>query len=206
MPALPSPATRSRAAALAAAVGAALVLTVLTAAPALAHDELLRSDPVDGAALSAVPTQVTLTFAEPPETLGLAVLVTGPSGDATDGPPVLNGSVVTQAVRPGSPGGSYTVAWRVTSDDGHPVSGTFGFTAQGPSPSPSASGPGSAGAGTTAAPSATTSDLDPPTDAPRSALPLVVVGGVILLGVVLSVLALLGRRHDLRASGQGGPR
>ena len=41
---------------------------------------------------------------------------------------------VTQAVQPGAPAGRYTVTWRVTSIDGHPVSGSFGFTATAAAP------------------------------------------------------------------------
>jgi copper resistance protein C len=37
---------------------------------------------------------------------------------------------VTQDLQPGSPAGAYTVDWRVTSADGHPISGSFTFTAE----------------------------------------------------------------------------
>jgi hypothetical protein len=39
-------------------------------------------------------------------------------------------NTVSQDLQPGAPAGSYTVAWRVTSADGHPVSGAFSFTAE----------------------------------------------------------------------------
>ena len=39
-------------------------------------------------------------------------------------------NVVSQPVRPETPGVEYTVIWRVVSSDGHPIEGTFGFTAQ----------------------------------------------------------------------------
>jgi hypothetical protein len=41
---------------------------------------------------------------------------------------------VTEHLQPGSPAGQYTVAWRVTSADGHPVSGRFSFNALSASP------------------------------------------------------------------------
>jgi hypothetical protein len=41
---------------------------------------------------------------------------------------------VSEHLQPGSPAGQYTVAWRVTSADGHPVSGRFSFTALSASP------------------------------------------------------------------------
>ena len=41
---------------------------------------------------------------------------------------------MTEHLQPGSPAGQYKVIWRVTSADGHPVSGKFSFTATSPSP------------------------------------------------------------------------
>ena len=60
--------------------------------------------------------------------MGTQILVTGPSGQVQTGPPRLVDDTVTQDVQGGAPAGPYTVAWRVTSADGHPVSGTFSFT------------------------------------------------------------------------------
>ena len=48
------------------------------------------------------------------------------------GEPRLVDNTVTQALQPGSPAGRYVVEWRVTSADGHPISGTFSFTAAAP--------------------------------------------------------------------------
>ena len=39
-------------------------------------------------------------------------------------------NTVAQSIGPDAPAGTYTVQWRVTSADGHPISGTFGFTAE----------------------------------------------------------------------------
>jgi methionine-rich copper-binding protein CopC len=118
---------------------------VLLATPAQAHDELLSTSPADKAQVSALPDQVVLTFAEPPVKTGSQVLIKGPNGNAATGQPAVKGSQVSQAIAPGSPAGTYTVTWRVTSDDGHVVFGTFAFTAAsgnaaaGPTPSPTAS-------------------------------------------------------------------
>jgi copper resistance protein C len=102
---------------------------VLVAGPAQAHDELVSSNPADKAQIATLPDQVVLTFEEPPATTGSQVLVTGPSGNAATGPPVLSGDDVTQTLAPGSPAGTYKVTWRITADDGHAVFGTFSFTA-----------------------------------------------------------------------------
>ena len=52
--------------------------------------------------------------------------------DQADGPVQIIDNQVSQAVKPGAPQGKYTVVWRVVSSDGHPIEGTFGFTAGGP--------------------------------------------------------------------------
>lgn len=109
---------------------AALVGVVLLASPAWAHDELLTTTPSAGQTVAAVPPEVVLTFAEPPLGLGLAVQITGPDGrDLAGGQPTLVGSTVHQAIRSGAPAGAYTIRWRITADDGHPVTGHFAFTA-----------------------------------------------------------------------------
>lgn len=98
--------------------------------PASAHDQLVSSDPAASQTVPHVPSAVALTFEEPPVTMGIQVVVTGPEGPVQQGSPKLAGLVVTQGLQGGAPQGTYEVAWRVTSDDGHPVSGTFTFTAQ----------------------------------------------------------------------------
>jgi methionine-rich copper-binding protein CopC len=109
---------------------AALVGVVLLASPAWAHDELLTTTPTAGQTVPTVPPEVVLTFAEPPLGLGLAVQITGPDGsDLAGGHPTLADSTVHQAIRSGAPPGTYTVRWRITADDGHPVTGQFAFTA-----------------------------------------------------------------------------
>jgi copper resistance protein C len=102
---------------------------VLAAAPALAHDVLVRTIPADGSTVNSVPPRITLVFAEPALALGTAVEITGPDGSVASGNAVLAGSTVGQGIQAGAPAGKYLVRWRVTSDDGHPVTGSFSFTA-----------------------------------------------------------------------------
>lgn len=116
-----------------AALGAVLVL-VTGAAPASAHNNLRSTDPVDGASFDRVPERVVLTFDEPAVALGTQVVVTGPDGDVASGAPALVDATVSQALQPGAPAGRYTVSWRVTSADGHPISGTFAFRAAAAAP------------------------------------------------------------------------
>src|SRR5215211_5427577 len=63
----------------------------------------------------------------PPLALGTRIVVTGPSGQVQSGRPEFDNRV-GQALQPGAPAGSYEVIWRVSSDDGHPVSGRLSFT------------------------------------------------------------------------------
>jgi copper resistance protein C len=165
-----------------AAVGAGLVLA-LVASPAYAHDELKSSSPADGTTLAQPPGQVVLTFEEPPVELGAQVVVTGPDGPVSSGTPRLDGDDVIADVAPQAPAGRYTVAWRVTSDDGHPVSGTFAFTAQAPT-----------AGGTSSAAAATPATTPAPAQAPRRQ-PLIPSWGWIAAGVIAIVAAIrLNRR------------
>lgn len=160
-------------------LGAGLLLA-LVAGPAYAHDELTSSNPADGATLATPPSQVVLTFEEPPVELGAQVVVTGPDGPVSTGSPRLTGDDVVVDVQPSAPAGRYTVEWRVTSDDGHPVSGSFGFTAQ-------------AAAGGT--PSAVASPAAEPTPAPAvppRREPLIpswawIIGGVIVIVAAIRI-------------------
>ncbi|GEN78524.1 copper resistance CopC family protein [Actinotalea fermentans] len=107
------------------AAGAALV----TGSPASAHDVLVATDPADGATLTDAPTQVVLTFAAEQAGVGAEVVVTGPDGASwSEGEATVSGVTVTQALRSGMPDGAYTVAWRSVAQDGHPVTGAFGFS------------------------------------------------------------------------------
>jgi methionine-rich copper-binding protein CopC len=104
------------------------------ATAAQAHNSLVGTSPEDGSTAKVVPAQVVLTFNEPALAVGTEIIVTGPAGQAQSGAAVLVNKTVTERLRPGSPAGQYTVVWRVTSTDGHPVSGRFSFTATSPSP------------------------------------------------------------------------
>jgi methionine-rich copper-binding protein CopC len=105
------------------------LLALAGAGPAQAHDVLIGTAPADGAVLNTPPTQVRLTFAEQALSIGTRMRVTGPGGIVVSTAPVqVVGSHVTQPLAPALPRGGYTVLWRVTSADGHPVSGSFTFT------------------------------------------------------------------------------
>lgn len=110
------------------AVLVAVLFTLLgTPRPAEAHNALVGTTPTDGATVAEPPAAVVLTFNEPAIATGTKVLVTGPDGSAASGAPKLVDTTVQQELLPGLAAGEYTVEWRVTSADGHPVNGTFSF-------------------------------------------------------------------------------
>ena len=109
----------------------AVLVVVVLGAPltASAHDVLETTTPAADSTVERMPQSVSLTFTDAPLSIGTQVVVTGPSGAVQQGAPTIEGRVVTQAISPSAPAGSYTVAYRVTSDDGHPVTGSFAFVA-----------------------------------------------------------------------------
>lgn len=126
----PAPTPLSRAVALLAALATGLVALVLGAVPAAAHNTLRSSDPADGGTVASAPAQVTLTFDQAALELGSEVVVTAEDGTVVStGPVQLVDVSVVQPLAEDRPAGAYRVDWRVTSADGHPISGTFGFTA-----------------------------------------------------------------------------
>lgn len=107
---------------------AACVLLLLPIGSASAHSQLESSIPAAGARLDSVPTEVTLTFSEDIAPGLSQVGVTDGEGlTMTRGKPATDGAVVTQALHPNLLPGTYTVTYKVTSADGHPVSDAFTF-------------------------------------------------------------------------------
>ncbi|WP_109508698.1 copper resistance protein CopC [Nocardioides speluncae] len=111
-------------------VVAASVLGVAT--PASAHAELVSTDPAEGAVLAEAPDQVTLTFSEPVR-LGADAVGTYDAAGELDSDARAVDKVVTVDVPEDLAEGSYVVAWRVISADGHPVAGSLSFAVGAPS-------------------------------------------------------------------------
>ncbi len=105
-------------------------LAVGVAPAALAHDELLGSDPAAGSSVDALPAEIVLNFSGPVlnEEGSAEFSVTDSAGtEFAAGAPVIDGARVTQPLE-GDAEGTVTVAWKIVSSDGHPVSETFNFT------------------------------------------------------------------------------
>ena len=119
---------------------AALALLLVGAMPASAHDEVVATTPTAQESLATPPSAVELELTAPPQVLGTVVRVTGPDGSVvSEGDPEVLDTTVRQPLAPGLPAGGYTVDWRVTSGDGHAITGSSTFTvATGASPVPAA--------------------------------------------------------------------
>lgn len=154
---------------------------LVSSAPAQAHDYLESSDPANGSTVSAIPGKIELTFDHTPIAINSIVRVEDSTGiDQADGPVSIVDNQVSQAVKPGAPQGKYTVVWRVVSSDGHPIDGTFTFTAGGPNAAPAP------------APTATQANAGLPTQL----IVVGVVGAALVLGLVVAGILIRRRLRN----------
>lgn len=108
-----------------------LFLQAASAGPAAAHTGLSKSEPAAGRTLSRLPAQVALTFRGPVTAGADAVRVFDDHMRRVDlgGHPDDRPRQTLRTALPGSlHAGTYSVAWQVTSADGHPVAGTYRFS------------------------------------------------------------------------------
>ncbi|MYT26909.1 transporter, partial [Streptomyces sp. SID7760] len=126
-----------RSSALLVLVASLFALLLGGAGPAFAHAGLSGSDPADGAVLKAGPQYVTLTFTESVGFSDDSLRVLSPKNERVNPRPAQHADGKDNTARVelsgGLPKGSYTVAWRVVSADGHPISGAFVFSVGQPS-------------------------------------------------------------------------
>jgi copper resistance protein C len=207
---------RARLGAAIAGAGVVVASVLLAALPASAHDQLLGTDPADGATVATLPHELTLTFNAVvlESSTGDEIQVTDAAGASlAEGPPKIVDNVVTQRLK-GSASGPIRVLWRVVSQDGHPVSGEFGFTVSG-APAPSATATESSAPGPTATSVVST---PAPTTSPAasagggSAAPWIILGAVTIAAMagVGYLLASRARRDRDRPGAapqpaEGGP-
>ncbi|TNH28075.1 copper resistance protein CopC [Micromonospora orduensis] len=174
---------------LGAAILAVLVALLIPAGPAWAHNTLRSAAPVQESTLSSAPTEIVLEFVERLDpTFTTIVLTDAAKRKIPTGDPVVGGAKGSVQVTEALPNGTYTVAYRVVSTDGHPVQGSYPFTVADPNSSaaPIVST-------TTDAPSAAASVQDD--DGPGAG---VLVAGGALAVLVVVVGGLLWRRKARR--------
>jgi copper transport protein len=118
----------------------ALLLCALAAlanaSAAHAHASLVRSDPLDRAAIAQAPDQLSLTFNGPVSPLLLRLV--RPSGEIADLVATMSadGATVILRLPPDMSSGTHLLSWRVVSSDGHPVGGSLTFSIGQPSAVP----------------------------------------------------------------------
>jgi copper transport protein len=114
-----------------ATIAIASVWLVTASVPASAHAAIESTDPANGELLEEPPSQIVLTFTEPPDLdLTLVSVVDSTSAEMPTGPPEpapSSNREIRVRLDP-VPDGVYTVTWRtVSATDGHVTSGAFSF-------------------------------------------------------------------------------
>ncbi|MCB8821492.1 copper resistance CopC/CopD family protein [Microvirga rosea] len=114
------------------------VATLCNCGPVFAHASLIESHPADGVVVQQAPSMVRLRFNEPVSPL--AVSLTDARGQTyRDLPVSTSDETLSITMPPDLPHGTHIFSYRVTSGDGHPISGSVTFsvgapTGSGPSP------------------------------------------------------------------------
>ncbi len=173
----------------------ALLILLIATGSALAHSELVSSDPADKAVLATSPTTITLTFSEDLDPGKSSFKLVGPAGT------IGTGSVSADPVAMTLDGlaldpGDYEIQWTSAALDGDILRGTLTFTVSEASPTPSPEPP-SAEPEATAAPSGEPSAVPTPeataTPAP-SAAPVEPsdTSGDVVLPIVIALVLVAG--------------
>ena len=114
------------------AAGWSVAAIAMFAGPAMtasAHDYIVSTTPGDGETVTVQPKLISVTSSDKMIELGSALQVSGPAESPRfygDGCVDISGAVASMPAQLGAPG-MYTVKWRVTSADGHPIDGSYSF-------------------------------------------------------------------------------
>ena len=172
---------------------------LLGAGPASAHDAVESTSPAANATVPSPPASVSLTLSNHPLALGTQIKVSDSTGtNWADGAVEIVDNVASQKLKTGAPAGAYTVQWRVASSDGHPIEGTFTFTAAAaPGATAAGSAPASGSVPTlgTAQPGTTFA----PTPAPDASQPFpwsIVMFVAVAVGILVALGLMAKRRLD----------
>ena len=100
---------------------------------AFAHAEIAKTSPTKNAILSQPPKSVWIEFGESLLTLDTKVVntltVTNSKGKRVDkSPTIISGARATTKISGALKKGKYLVTYRVVSEDGHPVKGSYYFS------------------------------------------------------------------------------
>jgi methionine-rich copper-binding protein CopC len=175
------------------ATAALAAMTVLVGGTNVAaHGQLVSVSPANGSTVSAAPVSVVLTFSEAVSSTFAVVRVSRADGeDVSEGRAAVEGAVVTQRLTAHLDSGLYTVAYRVVSSDGHPVSSTTTFRlALASSSSRATPATGSASAsGSATTTTVPVGAMEPPTNVfDKSHIPGFIVVGLFVFGALTLLL------------------
>lgn len=107
---------------------ATMLLFFATPAAIHAHAELTSSNPADGSALTQAPETIELAFSEDLLVDTVEIAVTNSDEELVDNIVVSTERNSVTTIWPADlPGGQYRVAYRVVSNDGHPITGVINF-------------------------------------------------------------------------------
>ena len=106
-----------------------LLVSLLVGPSATAHDDVIDQVPAPGSQVEAGLVEIKLEFSN--ELLdigsGAEIVVTAPDGSLAPATcAALNGTLAS-AQTDLDQAGTYSVAWRVVSSDGHPIEGSYNF-------------------------------------------------------------------------------
>lgn len=195
------------------AAAAALTLTlagVASAAPAWAHSYLVDSTPAEGAVLTELPAEFSVTANETLLDLGgqgvFALQIRDADGRYYgDGCVEVVNATMSAAAAIG-PSGDYTMLWQVVSADGHPVSGEIPFSWEAPEgfdPSPALDRAPACGEDPDGAPATGPAVPSEPGEIPGEfgggSIGLWIAVGIILFGAVAAVIGVavaFSRKRD----------
>jgi methionine-rich copper-binding protein CopC len=104
--------------------GLALVTLGVTAS---AHAHLEKSTPADGSVITTSPSNLALNFSAAARLTALSIQKGGEPPQNLKPLPTTAAQQISVALPQLAPG-TYSVSWRVMSDDGHVTSGTLHFT------------------------------------------------------------------------------
>lgn len=164
-------------------VAAVLAVLLTPAAPAAAHNSLGAASPAEDAHLITAPTRVTLRFLQRLNPAYTTVVLSEGGRRLPSGEPIVDGATVTLPITATLPNGTYTVAYRVASTDGHPVQGSYAFTVADPTASDAPATPATGGPAPTAA-----------SGGGRRWTPPLAVGAVLVAAVVAALVRWRRRR------------
>lgn len=121
------------------------LMTFLGASSAQAHDELVSSTPENGEVLKSAPKSLVLTFSGDIKQIGTILELNAANGQKVGTTFTIDRRDVTVTPASPLPNGSYTLAARVVSSDGHPIAKDIDFEVNDPA-APATSVPATADA------------------------------------------------------------